>query len=172
MREILGAQKDTEFAKKRQKFSIEMSFIESIFGQRYRGSMNISDRGITPVLKLEAIAPDRLKILRDNLRGFDVAEIEKMGITDVWISKKREYPQWLLSLTSKGAQKAMSKEYEDAVLRNRLLYFTYIGEQNGEIVPGVDVRELTKQEEQGLYAKRKKQGNNVIWRSDDEAMNI
>ena len=168
--ELLQNQKDREFAMRRQKFSIELSFLEAIFGYRFKGALIMSEDGIMPEMKLERIKPDRLRLLRKNLQGINLEEdFKKMGLEGVVVSKTKQYPEWLLKVAGEMAKKEMLLEYEDLVLRNKMIYFTFVGEQKGGLVAAIDVRDLAKHEEDGIYALRKKRGNNVVWREDKEA---
>lgn len=168
--ELLQNQKDREFAMRRQKFSIELSFLEAIFGYRFKGALIMNEDGIMPELKLEKIKLDRLRLLRKNLQGINLEEdFKKMGLEGVIVSKTKQYPEWLLKITGEMAKKEMLLEYEDVVLRNKMIYFTFVGEQQGGLVAAIDVRDLAKHEEDGIYALRKKRGNNVVWREETDS---
>lgn len=160
-------QKDQmQFAHDRQEFNIEASFHEANFGMRFVGMVKLDEKGLHPFLRLEKIPSGRLNVLRKNVDSLSEEELVKLGFQGVRIPIKPTFFEKIFWFSSYFRKKQMMARYYDTVMRHNLIYFTFIGEQNGSLVAAVDVRKLEPQERLGLRKGKDKGRKQTIVRTD------
>lgn len=146
-------QEEMDFAKRRQEFSIECSWNEMLFKRKFAGRLEFSDEEIKPVLKLVKIPRAQLKKGKANLESMKKQDYEELGLK-VTIPAPLSVSEKITNLIPKLRKRNLMRRYHAITLRKKMLYFTFVGEQNGSLVGAVDIRKMENEEYESLKKKK------------------
>lgn len=138
--------KEKQFAENRREFMAEMNFLDLHFGMRFEGILDVKKSGITPMLELKRIPRKRRKLMENNLSVNNVEELRKAGFTKTVFPPKRNIWEILIGVIPYYKKRQYMKRYQDIVLKYEMLFFTFLGDQDGRMVGAMDVRAMDPRE--------------------------
>lgn len=160
----------------RQAFSIEIDLLQGYYGRKFRGVFKRNIReGIFPVLYLERASIEKIRQVRSNQERANQELFEKMNLNVLIPARPILFfelilyiPVWLDFLVAWYAKKKMMNQYKQICLRHRMIYFSFVAEQNGTLVPAVDMRPLDEDEWRMLGGAEARQHPNPLDAGGDD----
>lgn len=150
-------EKMLDIGRRQQEFRIEVDFLQAHYGRRFVGVLDVSKKGIISKIQLERTSLPFLKKGRIARASMGPAEFEKLGYTIVMTPYPVLYwylplcvPPWLDFAVSWHIKRQILKGYGEIVRRRGMVFYSFMGDQNGTWVAATDVREMSAEEKRML----------------------